>query len=129
MFLVRNRQFKPYWFETGTPAFLIELMEKDGFAPEKMEKLSCRDTDFSTYEVVNPASLPILFQSGYLTIYDYQSRTDISKDNFNLSPVITSLLLVLTVTFENKLNVKTSINITIPLKFICCLINFYSFFS
>ncbi|MCK5155169.1 MAG: AAA family ATPase [Spirochaetales bacterium] len=71
MFFVRNREFKPYWFETGTPTFLTQLMKQEGFAPEQMEELSCRDTDFSTYEVENLVALPILFQSGYLTIQDY----------------------------------------------------------
>ncbi|RKX84289.1 MAG: AAA family ATPase [Spirochaetes bacterium] len=71
LLFVRNHEFKPYWFETGTPTFLTQLMKNEGFSPEQMEELFCRDTDFSTYEVDNLAALPILFQSGYLTIRNY----------------------------------------------------------
>ncbi len=77
MHLLRTGEFKAYWFETGTPTFLTELMKKESFAPKDMEKLSCISTDFSTYEVENLSALPILFQSGYLTIKDYFSDNDI----------------------------------------------------
>ncbi|MEA1912145.1 MAG: AAA family ATPase, partial [Spirochaetota bacterium] len=49
MFLIRNREFKPYWFETGTPTFLTKLMKKEGFAPDTLEKYICSIQDFSTY--------------------------------------------------------------------------------
>ncbi len=76
MLLVRNREFKPYWFETGTPTFLTQLMKKEGFAPDALEEYICSILDFSTYEVENLQTLPILFQSGYLTITDYQEHRD-----------------------------------------------------
>ncbi|MCK5201286.1 MAG: PD-(D/E)XK nuclease domain-containing protein, partial [Spirochaetales bacterium] len=52
-------------------------MKQEGFAPDALEELSCRDTDFSTYEVENLMALPIFFQSGYLTIQDYLPDGDI----------------------------------------------------
>ena len=72
---IQDQKFKPYWFETGTPTFLTELMKKEGFPPENMEELSCRDSDFSTYEVENLQALPILFQSGYVTIRRSEEHT------------------------------------------------------
>ena len=68
MNFISDREFKPYWFETGTPTFLTQLMKKEGFAPTKLENLSCPSSAFSTYEVENLKALPILVQSGYLTI-------------------------------------------------------------
>ncbi|MEA1910240.1 MAG: AAA family ATPase, partial [Spirochaetota bacterium] len=73
---ISDRRFKAYWFETGTPTFLTQLMKKEGFAPNKLEELSCPSSAFSTYDVENLKALPILFQSGYLTIKEYQENRD-----------------------------------------------------
>ena len=73
---VSDREFKPYWFETGTPTFLTQLMKQEGFAPNALENYICSVLDFSTYEVDNLQALPILFQSGYLTITDYQEHRE-----------------------------------------------------
>jgi len=72
MYFIRKKEFRPYWFETSTPSYLTELMKKEGFAPEKLEQYLCPIHEFSTYEVENIRALPILLQSGYLTIKDYQ---------------------------------------------------------
>ncbi|MEA1911720.1 MAG: AAA family ATPase, partial [Spirochaetota bacterium] len=76
MYFILDREFKPYWFETGTPTFLTKLMKKEGFAPDALEKYICSIQDFSTYEVENLQALPILFQSGYLTIIDYEEHRE-----------------------------------------------------
>ncbi|MEA1910846.1 MAG: AAA family ATPase, partial [Spirochaetota bacterium] len=72
MYLLRNREFKAYWFETGTPTFLTQLMNQEGFSPVKLEGLTCPSSAFSTYDLENLKALPILFQSGYITIIDFQ---------------------------------------------------------
>ena len=75
--LLRTGEFKAYWFETGTPTFLTELMKKEGFAPAKLENLTCPASAFSTYDLENLKTLPILVQSGYLTISDYDEEMDL----------------------------------------------------
>ncbi|MEA1911128.1 MAG: AAA family ATPase, partial [Spirochaetota bacterium] len=102
MHLLRTGDFKAYWFETGTPTFLTQLMKKEGFAPENMEQLSCRDSDFSTYEVENLAVLPILFQSGYLTISDYLPDEDIYILSYPNREVRTSFIENLLKSFAPK---------------------------
>jgi len=82
MFFVRNREFKPYWFETATPTFLTQLMKMEGFAPDKLEDLTCPSSEFSTYDVENLKALPIRFQSGYLTIKDYLEERNSYVLNF-----------------------------------------------
>lgn len=69
---VMDRKFKAYWFETGTPTFLTQLMKQEGFSPIKLEGLTCPSSAFSTYDLENLKALPILFQSGYITIIDFQ---------------------------------------------------------
>jgi len=72
MNFILDGKFKAYWFETGTPTFLTQLMNEEGFSPNNLEKLTCSASAFSTYDVENLKALPILFQSGYLTIKDFQ---------------------------------------------------------
>lgn len=99
---VLDRKFKAYWFETGTPMFLIQLMKQEGFAPEDMEKLFCRDSDFSTYEVDHLLALPILFQSGYLTIQNYRESNFIYTLGFPNREVKSSFLENLIKTYTPK---------------------------
>ncbi len=60
-----ERDFRNYWFETGTPTFLIELLRDK---PANLGNLTAAETDFSTYEPNNLEPLPLLVQTGYLTI-------------------------------------------------------------
>ncbi len=58
-------KFDPYWFETGTPSFLLRLMEK---TPVVMDEIEVSQTAFSTYEPDTPALMSLLYQTGFLTI-------------------------------------------------------------
>jgi len=66
-----ERDFKNYWFTSGTPTFLVNLIkEKDYYIPEA-ENLKVEEYLFSTYEIENLDIRALLFQTGYLTIKDY----------------------------------------------------------
>ena len=58
-------KFDPYWFETGTPTFLLRLMEKN---PVVLDEIEVSQTAFSNYEPDRPALVSLLYQTGYLTI-------------------------------------------------------------
>ncbi len=58
-------EFDPYWFETGTPTFLLKLMEKN---PVLLDEIEVSQTAFSNYEPDKPALMSLLYQTGYLTI-------------------------------------------------------------
>jgi len=60
-----SREFKNYWFETGTPTFLVNLLKKK---PLDLEDLNAPETAFSTYDIENLSALPLLVQTGYLTL-------------------------------------------------------------
>ena len=68
LLLFDKREFRPYWFETGTPTFLIDLLtQRQVWLPE----LGQLETDadlLSTFEVDNIPTEALMFQSGYLTI-------------------------------------------------------------
>ncbi len=60
-------EFGEYWFETGTPTFLLQLLSE---TPEKIDGVTLEASAFSVYEPSAPEMLPLLYQTGYLTIKD-----------------------------------------------------------
>jgi len=63
--------FMPYWYETGTPNFLIQLMSKQKIDIANLDKMKIKYEAFRKYDIENMDALPILYQSGYLTITSY----------------------------------------------------------
>lgn len=63
-----KREFRPYWFETGTPDFLIKLLMEKRFRVPYMENMLVTERLIGSFDVdfVEPEN--ILFQTGYLTI-------------------------------------------------------------
>lgn len=66
LLLLDSADFRNYWFETGTPSFLIELMKKETFY--RLERLKVNESSFAAYDLEHIRLLPLLFQTGYLTI-------------------------------------------------------------
>ena len=69
-----KHRYKDYWFETGTPTFLIGLLKEHGYRLPDLNKeqvsanvMSCMDSSF-------PNPIPVIYQSGYLTIKGYDER-------------------------------------------------------
>ncbi len=68
LLLFEERQFRPYWFETGTPTFLIDLLtERQTWLPDLGQLETSADL-LSTFEIGNIPTEALLFQTGYLTI-------------------------------------------------------------
>jgi len=66
-----------FWFETGTPSFLVGLLKNQYRYLENIEKMSVSASFLGTFELSGELPLiPILFQTGYLTINDYDKKTD-----------------------------------------------------
>jgi len=58
-------EFRSYWYETGTPTFLVNELRKE---PIDISDLSVPESRLGAYEPSHPAMIPLLFQTGYLTI-------------------------------------------------------------
>lgn len=67
-----NQRFSNYWFETGTPTFLIKLIKQREFNIEPLDHLEVPELSFSTYEIESLSLIPLLFQTGYLTIKGFR---------------------------------------------------------
>lgn len=70
--LFNKQRFANYWFETGTPTFLIKLIKDRQYDIQPFEQLEVPALAFSTYELESLELIPLLFQTGYLTIKRFQ---------------------------------------------------------
>ena len=64
----QKRRFKPYWFETGTPSFLVDLIQTKTLRTDGLEGTKISDSFLNSFDVDYIEPLPLLFQTGYLTI-------------------------------------------------------------
>ena len=71
LLLFKKLSFGNYWFESATPSFLIKLMKEKNFDIRRLKEMEVMEESFGAYELENLAVLPILFQTGYLTIKEY----------------------------------------------------------
>ncbi|MBN2895148.1 MAG: ATP-binding protein [Campylobacterales bacterium] len=69
LLFIQNRcEFKNYWFETGTPTFLIKLMKEKQYFLPNLADLEAGDSLINSFDIEDLDVEAILFQAGYLTI-------------------------------------------------------------
>ena len=71
-----DKRLGSYWFGSGTPTFLIEMMRKFNVAPSQIggKRLGAYGFDAPAERLTS--IIPLLYQSGYLTIKDYNAETE-----------------------------------------------------
>ncbi|MEN9502980.1 MAG: hypothetical protein RI964_2265, partial [Pseudomonadota bacterium] len=67
--LFRSREFRNYWFETGTPTFLVNLLTSRHVPSVKLDNMLSSSAMLSSFDVDDIATEALLFQTGYLTIH------------------------------------------------------------
>ncbi|MDR0605785.1 MAG: ATP-binding protein [Bacteroidales bacterium] len=68
LLLFSKNKFDNYWFRTGTPTFLIEVLKSRNQIKPVLEAIETDSSAFDSYDPVNIGEIPLLFQTGYLTI-------------------------------------------------------------
>lgn len=68
LFISNNHKYKNYWFETGTPSFLIELIKKNNYFLPALTNIKVGEKILGSFDINNLDLEVILYQSGYLTI-------------------------------------------------------------
>ena len=71
-----DKDFGDYWFETGTPTFLVETLKHNHYDLENMTREEITSDLLGSLDAIDTNPLPLLYQSGYLTIKDYKPRFD-----------------------------------------------------
>ncbi len=72
--LFDQQRFGNYWFETGTPTFLINLIKQTKIDTTEFEHKRVSELIFNSYDIENMDMFALLFQTGYLTITDIQEK-------------------------------------------------------
>jgi len=75
LLLLRNREFRPYWFETGSPTFLFETLKERSVSLRELENRMADRALVAKFDVDDIGVEALLFQTGYLTIMD-EGRDD-----------------------------------------------------
>ena len=70
LLLFRRRRFGAWWFETGTPTFLIDTLLARGVGSTELDGMRASDELLAAFDVDDIAPEALLFQTGYLTILD-----------------------------------------------------------
>lgn len=72
-----NNRIGSYWFESGTPTFLIEKLREFNISPSMLCKTSAMASSFDAPTENMTSVIPLLYQGGYFTIKDYDEVTDL----------------------------------------------------
>lgn len=74
---LQDKQLKSYWFESGTPTFLIEMLRKFNVVPSMLKPTKAVASAFDAPTENMTSVIPLLYQSGYFTIKDYNEVSEL----------------------------------------------------
>ena len=74
-----RREFENYWFQTGTPTFLIKLLQENDYDLKDLSEGNITARDLTSKESMLNAPIALFYQSGYLTIKDYNKKSGAYK--------------------------------------------------
>ena len=72
---LQDRDYTNYWFSSGTPTYLVEMFRKYHVVPSDITKMEALASDFDAPTENMSSITPLLYQSGYVTIKDFDSTT------------------------------------------------------
>ena len=71
---LKNQLFGDYWFETGTPTFLVDLLKKTGYNLNNLVHERVTGDVINSIDSMEDNPIPVIYQAGYLTIQGYDER-------------------------------------------------------
>lgn len=71
---LKRKEFGSYWFATGTPTLLIEILKKNDYLLQDLTHEEVSSSLIGSMDSVEQSPIPLLFQSGYLTIKGYDEE-------------------------------------------------------
>ena len=103
---LHKRSFGSYWFETGTPSYLVELLKRHDFKLDELKGDEVTSNVLSAIDASSTNPIPVIFQSGYLTISGYDEEFKLYSLDFPNEEVREGFMLYLmpyyTSVSENK---------------------------
>ncbi len=112
LFLDNDLKFQNYWFETGTPAFLVKLLKEKRFFLPQLNNFKAGEELLSSFDIDNISPVPLLFQTGYLTIKDtlqvgVMTQYRLGFPNLEVSSAFNNSLLDIFMSTEKKFSLQT----------------------
>jgi hypothetical protein len=74
---LKQKIIKNFWFETGTPTFLIELVKQRNGLENILQPIVTNSDSFKSFDPDNLTEIPLLFQTGYLTVKKTEQSPDV----------------------------------------------------
>jgi len=71
---LNKRKFGSYWFETGTPTYLVQLLQQHHYNLENMARCRTSAEVLNSIDANNTNPIPVIYQSGYMTIKGYDEE-------------------------------------------------------
>ena len=96
LLLFQQIKYRPHWYATGTPTFLIDLIEERKFDPYELEGLNVSDIGLESKDIDQLGLVALLYQTGYLTIESYDQtfrEYKLAYPNFEVRESFTTALL------------------------------------
>ena len=72
-----KKEYGNYWFNTGTPTYLVELIKKSDFNVEELSGYIASEDQLNSIHVNDIDPIPVLYQSGYLTVAGYDKEFEL----------------------------------------------------
>ncbi|MDE5850263.1 MAG: ATP-binding protein [Muribaculaceae bacterium] len=79
---LKKKEIDPYWFDSGTPTFLARRIMRQGTFPPDINGKKCDREALQAVGLHDRNPLPLMFQTGYLTIADYNKDTGLYELRF-----------------------------------------------
>ncbi len=76
------KSFKDYWFETGTPSYLIEQLKQTNYPLDSLGKEELTANVLGNIDTIDQSPVPMLYQSGYLTLKGFDREFDMYQLGF-----------------------------------------------
>ena len=71
---LQDKKLYDFWFETGTPTFLVEVLKRSDYDLERLTQEEQETSVLNSIERMEENPIPVIYQSGYLTIHGYDTR-------------------------------------------------------
>ncbi len=75
-------RFRDYWYATGTPTFLIEVLKRTNYDISQLQDAEISSNLIGSVDSFKENPIPVIYQSGYLTIKGYDERFEMYKLGF-----------------------------------------------
>ncbi|KKP29111.1 MAG: hypothetical protein UR12_C0015G0001, partial [candidate division TM6 bacterium GW2011_GWF2_30_66] len=107
---LHKEDFRNYWFESGTPTFLIKVLKQKKYPIELFSNLKADMNELMTFDIENIPLATLLFQTGYATIRDYDplyQRYSLEMPNYEVKDsLLKCVLTVMTAHSTSTINTE-----------------------